>query len=82
MSTKDKLEIRQWVQTNPGLPPQLREYFQALEARLRTNNIWPTTTTTTSSTTSTTSSSSSTSSSTSTTSSTTSSTTTTTTVTA
>lgn len=77
MSTKDYLEQRLWVQSNPGLPAELRKYFTALESRLRANNVWPTTTTTTSSTTSTTSSTSSTSSTTSSTSSTTTTTTTT-----
>lgn len=78
MSSKDYLEQRRWVETNPGLPPELRDYFQKLNARLTANNIWPTTTTSTT-TTSTTSSSSTTTTSTSSTTTTTSSTTTTTT---
>jgi len=62
MSSKDRLEIRNWVKTNQGLPPQLREFFEVLDRDLRANDVWSTTTTTTSSTTTTTSSSSTTSS--------------------
>jgi len=78
MSSKDRKEIREWVQTNPGVHPKLREFFTALDKDLRANDIWSTTTTTTSSTTSTTSTTSSTSSTSSTTSTTSSTTTTTT----
>lgn len=78
MSTKDNIEIRKVVMTNPAINPQMREYFALLETRLRANNIWATTTTTSSTTTSTTSTTSSTSSTTTTTSTTSSTTTTTT----
>lgn len=78
MSEKDYLEQRRWVETNPGLPPELRDYFQKLNARLTANDIWPTTTTSTTTTT-TSSSSTTTSSSTSSSTTTTSSSTTTTT---
>lgn len=48
-------ELRQWAKTNPGLPPELREYFTALDEAFVDEDLWPTTTT--SSTTTTTSSS-------------------------
>jgi len=70
MSSKDRLEIRNWVKNNPGVHPKLREFFQVLDRDLKANNVWSTTTTTTSTTTTsstTTSSSSTTSSSTTTT---------------
>lgn len=79
MSSKDRLEIRNWVKNNPGVHPKLREFFQVLDRDLKANNVWSTTTTTTSTTTTTTSSSSTTSSTSSSTTTTTSSTTTTTT---
>jgi len=60
MSSKDRFELRKFMMHNPGLPPQMREYFTALDRDLRANGIWSTTTTSTSSTTSTTSSTSST----------------------
>jgi len=75
MSSKDRIELRKFMKTNPGIPARMREYFEQLDKDLRSNNIWSTTTTTT---TSTTTSTSSTSSSTSSTTSTSSSTTTTT----
>ena len=53
MSSKDYLELRKYMSENPGNPAIEREYFEALDARLRANNIWPTTTTTTSTTSST-----------------------------
>lgn len=55
MSSKDYLELRKFMSENPGNGTgRQREYFEALDARLRANNIWPTTTTTTSTTSSTT----------------------------
>lgn len=53
MSSKDRLEIRNWVKNNQGLPPQLREFFEVLDRDLKANNIWSTTTTTTHTTTTT-----------------------------
>ena len=49
MSTKDRMELRNWMKTNPGLPSQFREFFNVLDRDLRTNDIWSTTTTTSSS---------------------------------
>lgn len=43
-------KIRDWVKENPGVPPQMREYFTKLDDLVS----WPTTTTTTSTTTTTT----------------------------
>jgi hypothetical protein len=56
MSSKDRLEIRNWVKNNPGVHPKLREFFEVLDRDLKANNVWSTTTTTTSTTTTTTSS--------------------------
>lgn len=53
MSSKDYLELRNWMKSNPGRPPEERAYFTALDASLRSAGVWPTTTTSTTSTTST-----------------------------
>ena len=49
MSIKDRMELRNWMKTNPGLPSEFREFFNVLDRDLRTNDIWSTTTTTSSS---------------------------------
>jgi len=51
MSSKDRIELRKFMKTNPGIPARMREYFTQLDKDLRSNDIWSTTTTTTTSTT-------------------------------
>lgn len=61
MSSDQKRANRNWMKNNPGHPPQMREYFQELDANLSTSDIWVTTTTTSTSSSSSSSSSSTTS---------------------
>ena len=47
----NKADVKNFVEKNPAVPPQMREYFKYVNDNLLT---WPTTTTTTTTTTSTT----------------------------
>lgn len=48
-SNDNRNRLRNWVKTNPGLQPELREFFQILDRDLKSNDVWSTTTTTTTS---------------------------------
>lgn len=44
---------RDFVENNPGIPPEMRKYFQGVNAALTLGDLWVTTTTSTSTTTTT-----------------------------
>lgn len=67
MSNEDYKNERRFMETNPGIYPEQRKYFAALNRNLQANGVWSTTTTTTTTTSTTTSTSTSTSTTTSTT---------------
>lgn len=55
-TAKQAYAIREWAKTNPGLPPQMREWNQLIDETIGTaSGGFPTTTTTTTSSTTTTS---------------------------
>lgn len=53
-TAKEAYRIRKWATENPGLPPEMREWFQLLDETIMADAVFPTTTTTTSTTTTTT----------------------------
>jgi hypothetical protein len=54
-TAKQAYRIRRWAKTNPGLPPEMREWFQLIDETIGTETGgFPTTTTTTTTTSSTT----------------------------
>jgi hypothetical protein len=50
-SAKDAYRIRNWAKYNPGLPPEMREWFQLIDETISEGGTgaFPTTTTTTTS---------------------------------